>query len=47
VPHRPARVKPVFNHCLPQLPFSDGQYDVVSAFSVFTHIDVWETAWLV
>ncbi len=44
--HLPDRVKPVFNHCLPALPLPDNYLDLVSAFSVFTHIDTFETAWL-
>lgn len=44
--HLPQRVKPVFNHTLPTLPISDNYVDAVTAFSVFTHIDVFETAWL-
>ncbi len=42
----PERVKPIFNHTLPMLPCEDNYFDVVSAFSVFTHIDTFETAWL-
>ena len=42
----PARVKPIFNHCFPMLPMPDNYFDLVSAFSVFTHIDTFETAWL-
>lgn len=30
----------------PHLPFADDSFDVVSAFSVFTHIDALEIAWL-
>jgi SAM-dependent methyltransferase len=44
--HFPERIKPVYNHCLPTLPIEDNYLDLVSAFSVFTHIDVFETAWL-
>lgn len=44
--HLPARVKPLFNHCIPCLPLRDGHLDLVTAFSVFTHIDTFETAWL-
>ncbi len=42
----PEKVRPVFNHCIPTLPIPDGSVDVVSAFSVFTHIDTFETCWL-
>jgi ubiquinone/menaquinone biosynthesis C-methylase UbiE len=44
--HLPDRVKPVFNHCLPALPMRDHSVDVITAFSVFTHIDTFETCWL-
>lgn len=44
--HLPSRVKPIFNHCVPSLPIEDNYFDVVSAFSVFTHIDTFETAWI-
>jgi ubiquinone/menaquinone biosynthesis C-methylase UbiE len=42
----PDRVKPVFNHALPMLPLRDNSVDVITAFSVFTHIDTFETCWL-
>lgn len=42
----PATVKPVFNHCIPSLPIRDNSIDIISAFSVFTHIDTFETCWL-
>lgn len=44
--HLPDRVKPVFHHSLPTLPMPDSCFDVISAFSVFTHLDTFETAWL-
>ncbi len=44
--HMPSRIKPVANHCLPQLPFPDHKFDAITAFSVFTHIDTFETCWL-
>lgn len=31
---------------IPTLPIEDNAYDVVYAFSVFTHMDEWETTWL-
>lgn len=34
------------NHSIPSLPIEDSSLDVVSAFSVFTHIEALETAWL-
>lgn len=42
----PQHVKPVFNHAIPSLPISDSSVDVITAFSVFTHIDTFETCWL-
>ena len=42
----PNRVKPIFNNCIPTLPMEDNYFDVVSAFSVFTHIDTFESAWI-
>ena len=44
--HLPNNVKPVFNHCIPTLPIADHSVDIISAFSVFTHIDTFETHWL-
>jgi SAM-dependent methyltransferase len=34
------------NHSVPSLPIEDNSVDIVSAFSVFTHIEALETAWL-
>lgn len=34
------------NHSIPALPLADASVDLVSAFSVFTHIEALETAWL-
>jgi SAM-dependent methyltransferase len=34
------------NHGLPTLPFPDAFFDCIVAFSVFTHIDADDTAWL-
>ena len=42
----PHTVKPIFNHCIPTLPIPDNSIDVISAFSVFAHIDTFETCWL-
>lgn len=42
----PKNVIPVANHCIPAIPIPDEKIDLVSAFSVFTHIDTFETAWL-
>lgn len=33
-------------HNIPSLPYEDNRFDLVSAFSVFTHMDEWETTWL-
>ena len=44
--HLPNNVKPVFNHCIPTLPVPDRSVDIITAFSVFTHIDTFETHWL-
>lgn len=44
--YMPAHVRPIANHCLPTLPLPDASIDVVTAFSVFTHIDTFETCWL-
>lgn len=42
----PKTVKPIANHAIPHLPFADRFFDVVTAFSVFTHIDTFESCWL-
>jgi len=42
----PHTIKPIFNHCIPALPIRDNSVDIISAFSVFTHIDTFETSWL-
>lgn len=42
----PSDIKVLLNNANPHLPFSDGYFDVVTAFSVFTHIDMFEDAWL-
>lgn len=34
------------NHSIPSLPLADASLDLVTAFSVFTHIEAMETAWL-
>lgn len=44
--HMPMNVRPVFNHCIPSLPIPDSSIDVITAFSVFTHIDTFEIHWL-
>ena len=42
----PSSVKGFVNNANPHLPFPDHTFDLVSAFSVFTHIDLFEDAWL-
>ena len=44
--HMPMQVRPVFNHCIPSLPIPDASIDIITAFSVFTHIDTFEIHWL-
>lgn len=44
--HMPRRLKVIHNNCIPYIPVADESLDLVSAFSVFTHIDTFETAWL-
>ena len=40
------RINVFQNHSLPHLPCEDNYFDLIYAFSVFTHIDAFETAWL-
>ncbi len=42
----PHTVRPIFNHCIPALPIRDNSIDLITAFSVFTHINTFETCWL-
>lgn len=44
--HLSPKLKVFQNTALPHLPLPDASMDVISAFSVFTHIDDLETAWL-
>ena len=44
--YMPMNVRPLSNHCIPSLPISENSVDVISAFSVFTHIDTFDTCWL-
>ncbi|RFP91125.1 class I SAM-dependent methyltransferase [Rhodobacteraceae bacterium 63075] len=44
--HMPSHVRTVAMPCLPHLPTEDNYFDAITAFSVFTHIDVFETAFL-
>lgn len=42
----PPSIKIFQNTILPNLPLEDNYFDVISAFSVFTHIDDFELTWL-
>ena len=42
----PNSIKTFVNNSNPSLPLSDGYFDLVTAYSVFTHINETETAWL-
>lgn len=42
----PSAIRVFLNSLTPTLPFPDGFFDVITAFSVFTHIDEFEDAWL-
>ncbi len=44
--HMPPHVRPIAMPNLPHFPVEDNYFDLVTAFSVFTHIDVFETAFL-
>ncbi|MCH2182123.1 MAG: class I SAM-dependent methyltransferase [Mariniblastus sp.] len=44
--YMPRHVRPIANHCIPSIPIPDDSVDLISAFSVFTHIDTFETCWL-
>lgn len=44
--HMPPGCTVFQNHAIPSLPLPDGSVDIVSAYSVFTHIEAMETAWL-
>src|SRR6185503_12477254 len=44
--HLPRAVKPFQCTALPSLPLPDASLDLVTAFSVFTHIDEYELTWL-
>jgi SAM-dependent methyltransferase len=44
--HLPRNCKVFQNHSVPSLPLPDDGLDIISAFSVFTHIEALETAWL-
>lgn len=42
----PQEIRAIHNSALPYFPIADSSLDVVTAFSVFTHIDTFETSWL-
>jgi SAM-dependent methyltransferase len=42
----PSKVRVFLNSSLPSLPIPDSYFDLISACSVFTHIDEGETGWL-
>lgn len=42
----PGDIRVFLNTFLPHLPLADGYFDLVTAYSVFTHIDELETSWL-
>jgi SAM-dependent methyltransferase len=42
----PERINIFHNSTIPNLPLEDNSIDIATAFSVFTHIDDFETAWL-
>jgi len=44
--HLPAAIHCKVNSAQPKLPFDDNFFDIVTAFSVFTHIDKHEISWL-
>lgn len=44
--HLGPRPRVFHNHALPHLPLEDNSFDLVYAFSVFSHIDDFEGAWL-
>lgn len=42
----PKNIIAFHNHSLPSLPLPDNSVDLISAFSVFTHVDTFDLAWL-
>ncbi|MEP3347651.1 MAG: class I SAM-dependent methyltransferase [Litoreibacter sp.] len=44
IDHMPAHVRPMAVPTLPSLPVEDNYFDLITAFSVFTHIDTFETS---
>jgi SAM-dependent methyltransferase len=44
--HMPAGIKAFLNGVAPPVPMPDAYFDLITAFSVFTHIDQLESTWL-
>ena len=44
--HLPSHCTVFQNHSIPTLPLQDNSVDLASAYSVFTHIEAFETTWL-
>lgn len=44
--HLPKTIKAIHTSALPYFPLADNSITLLSAFSVFTHIDTFESAWL-
>jgi SAM-dependent methyltransferase len=44
--HLPSSIKIFQNTSIPSLPLADASVDLVTAFSVFTHIETFDTTWL-
>lgn len=44
--HLPAGIGIFQNHSIPTLPLPDASFDAITAYSVFTHIEAFETTWL-
>jgi SAM-dependent methyltransferase len=42
----PSSIRVFQNHSIPALPLPDNSLDLLSAYSVFTHIEAFETTWL-
>jgi ubiquinone/menaquinone biosynthesis C-methylase UbiE len=42
----PSKIKAFLNNASPSLPLPDGYFDLITALSVFTHIDEAESSWL-
>lgn len=44
--HLPESITVFQNHSIPSVPLPDNSLDLVSAYSVFTHLEAFETTWL-